>query len=45
MDDTGDSMDRFKDAMQRVYGPFDVLTPDEAQAWTPPSNPGGKSVV
>ncbi|MBE3046920.1 hypothetical protein IMZ48_31200 [Candidatus Bathyarchaeota archaeon] len=40
MDDTGDSMDRFKDAMQRVYGPFDVLTPDEAQAWTPPSNPG-----
>lgn len=40
MDSAGSPMDRFKDAMQRVYGPFEVLTPDQAKTWEPPSNPG-----
>lgn len=40
MDGSGAPMDRFIGAMQRVYGPFEVLTPDQAKTWTPPSDPG-----
>ncbi|PKS05951.1 hypothetical protein jhhlp_007784 [Lomentospora prolificans] len=34
------TLTRFKDAMQRVYGPFDGLTVDEASNWSPPEVPG-----
>lgn len=35
-----DRMGRFVEAMKSVYGPFDELSNDDAEAWTPPDNPG-----
>ncbi|KAL2113910.1 hypothetical protein VUR80DRAFT_1763 [Thermomyces stellatus] len=40
MNGTGATLSRFNDAMQRVYGPFEVLSADQAKTWTPPSSPG-----
>ena len=38
---TGSSkLQRFKEAMQLVYGPFEGLTQAEAERWTPPESPG-----
>ncbi|KAL8977246.1 MAG: hypothetical protein Q9205_006908 [Flavoplaca limonia] len=34
-------LDRFKQAMQIVYGPFDFLTTDQLAEWHPPGNSGG----
>ena len=33
-------IERFKRAMQSVYGPFDTLTADTIASWAPPSDPG-----
>ncbi|KAL8725059.1 MAG: hypothetical protein Q9166_007590 [cf. Caloplaca sp. 2 TL-2023] len=34
-------LDRFKRAMQVVYGPFESLSQEQAAQWTPPENSGG----
>ena len=33
-------IERFKRALQSVYGPFDTLTADTIASWAPPSDPG-----
>lgn len=34
-------LDRFKQAMQIVYGPFESLKTDQLAQWHPPENSGG----
>ncbi|KAH8656512.1 hypothetical protein BGZ60DRAFT_417152 [Tricladium varicosporioides] len=34
-------LDRFKESMQSVYGPFEILTSTQVQTWTPPPKSGG----
>ena len=40
MADTKAPITRFKQAMSRVYGPLDNLTPEQAKTWTAPASPG-----
>jgi hypothetical protein len=35
------SLTRFKEAMQSVYGPFEILSAPQISSWTPPPKSGG----
>jgi len=37
---TPPKLQRFKEAMQLVYGPFETLPPESAATWSPPDAPG-----